>query len=52
MLPSSKEINQASNMAKFADTCIEMLINDMVKMGAVQRRFTCKIAGGIADVFI
>lgn len=46
MLPSSKEITQNSNPAKFADTCIELMLNDMIKAGAVQRRMICKIAGG------
>lgn len=46
MLPSSKEIAQNSNPAKFADTCIDMMLKDMIKVGAVQRRLICKIAGG------
>ena len=46
MLPNSKEITQNSNPAKFADTCIEMMLQDMLKAGAVQRRMVCKIAGG------
>lgn len=46
MLPSSKEITQNSNPAKFADTCIDMMLKDMMKAGAIQRRMICKIAGG------
>ena len=46
MLPSSRELTQNSNPAKFADTCIEMMLADMIKIGAVQRRMICKIAGG------
>lgn len=46
MLPNSKEITQNSNPAKFADTCIDLMLKDMVKSGAVQKRLICKIAGG------
>jgi chemotaxis protein CheD len=46
MLPSSKTIKNNSNIAKFADTAIVKLIDDMKKQGAVSRRFVGKIAGG------
>jgi len=46
MLPSSKNIKNNSNKAKFADTAIEKLIEDMVKTGANKIRLTGKIAGG------
>ncbi|SHG93200.1 chemotaxis protein CheD [Tepidibacter thalassicus] len=46
MLPSSKEIKNNSNKAKFADTAIEELITDMIKKGASKNRLTAKIAGG------
>ena len=46
MLPSSKTIKNNSNIAKFADTAIVKLIDDMKKQGAVSRRLVGKIAGG------
>ncbi len=46
MLPSSKEIKNNANKAKFADTALEELLNEMVKMGASRNRLIAKIAGG------
>ncbi len=46
MLPSSKEIKNNTNEAKFADTGIELLIEKMVKEGAIKELLTAKIAGG------
>ena len=46
MLPSSESIKNNSNIAKFADTAIVKLVDDMVKAGANRRRFVAKIAGG------
>ncbi len=46
MLPSSTEIKNNSNKAKFADTAIEILVDDMVNLGANRGRITAKIAGG------
>lgn len=46
MLPSSMEIKNNSNKAKFADTGIELLIEEMVKLGARKRNIVAKIAGG------
>jgi len=46
MLPDSKQIKNNANKAKFADTAIEIMINDMIKLGASQSRLTAKIAGG------
>ncbi len=46
MLPSSTEIKNNGNKAKFADTAIEMLILDMVGLGADRNRITAKMAGG------
>lgn len=46
MLPSSKTIKNNSNVAKFADTAIVKLIDDMVKVGVSKRRLVGKIAGG------
>ncbi len=45
MLPSSKEITKG-NPAKFADTCIEMMLGDLYKLGAVKARLKAKMAGG------
>lgn len=46
MLPSSNEIRNNSNKAKFADTGIEMLIEKMVKLGANTENIVAKLAGG------
>ena len=46
MLPSSLQIKNNSNAAKFADTGILKLLEDMQKIGAVKNRIVCKIAGG------
>lgn len=46
MLPSSLQIKNNSNVAKFADTGIVKLLEDMQKLGAKKNRIVCKIAGG------
>lgn len=46
MLPCSSQIKNNSNRAKFADTGINMLIEEMVKQGANESKLTAKIAGG------
>ena len=46
MLPSSAQIKNNSNIAKFADTGIVKLIEDMIKMGAKRSKLVSKIAGG------
>lgn len=46
MLPSSKEISNNSNIAKFADTGIEETVRLMKKMGADTSKLVAKIAGG------
>lgn len=46
MLPSSQQIKNNSNPAKFADTAIELLIKEMVNQGAMVGRISAKIAGG------
>ena len=46
MLPSSKTVNNNSNIAKFADTGVVELVKQMEKSGAVKRRMVAKIAGG------
>lgn len=46
MLPSSEQAKNNSNIAKFADTAIVQLVEDMVKLGARKERITAKLAGG------
>lgn len=45
MLPSSSQ-GKSGNDAKFADTAIPWLIEEMKKLGADKSRLTAKIAGG------
>lgn len=46
MLPDSTKIKNNSNKAKFADTAIDQVIKDMVKLGANKNRLVAKLAGG------
>lgn len=46
MLPDSTKIRNNENKAKFADTGIAELVNQMVKNGASKARLVAKIAGG------
>lgn len=46
MLPSSHEIKNNSNIAKFVDSSLIKLIKDMIVLGARQERLVAKIAGG------
>lgn len=46
MLPESGEIRSNMNRYKFADTGIEDLVNDIVKLGGLRARLVAKIAGG------
>lgn len=46
MLPSSQLSKNNSNIAKFADTAIDKLLQDMKKMGAKKEHIVAKIAGG------
>lgn len=46
MLPDSTQVRQNQNRAKFADTGIDYLIEQMEKEGALKSRLTAKIAGG------
>ncbi|HHV65661.1 MAG TPA: chemotaxis protein CheD [Peptococcaceae bacterium] len=46
MLPNSRESKATGNPAKYADTCLEMLLEDLLKMGAVKSRLKAKMAGG------
>lgn len=46
MLPDSTQIRNNSNLAKFADTGIQKLYDDMISAGANKSRMVAKIAGG------
>ncbi len=46
MLPDSTAIKNNTNIAKFADTGITELLNQMLAMGASKARIVAKIAGG------
>jgi len=50
MLPSSIQARSNTNLAKFADTAIVKLVEEMEKLGANTRNITAKIAGG-AEMF-
>lgn len=46
MLPSSQQARNNQNRAKFADSGIEMVLEEMAKYGANTSRLVAKIAGG------
>jgi chemotaxis protein CheD len=46
MLPSSLQIKNNDNNAKFADTAIVQLLDEMIKLGASRRNIVAKLAGG------
>ncbi|BCK00141.1 chemotaxis protein CheD [Anaerocolumna chitinilytica] len=46
MLPDSTKIKNNENIAKFADTGIDALIQKMIYIGANKNRLVAKIAGG------
>jgi chemotaxis protein CheD len=46
MLPDSTQARSTENPAKFADTCLPLMLADMIKLGAVKSRVVAKIAGG------
>lgn len=46
MLPDSKQARSTENPAKFADTALPLMLNEMQKLGALKSRVTAKIAGG------
>lgn len=48
MLPDSRQVKRKANAAKFVDTAIEKLIEEMVELGAKRKRIVSKIAGGSA----
>lgn len=46
MLPDSTKLKNNSNIAKFGDTGIRELLDQIIREGAAQRRLVAKIAGG------
>lgn len=46
MLPDSTKIKNNENKAKFADTGIQELLDNMLKLGAMRSKIVAKIAGG------
>lgn len=46
MLPSSLQARVNNNPAKFADTAIDKMLVDMLKLGARKEKIVAKLAGG------
>ena len=46
MLPSIDKGRSKENTAKFADTGIKLLVEEMIKKGAAMKRLEAKVAGG------
>ncbi len=46
MLPSSAQSRNRTNVAKFADTAVVKLVEDMIKLGASRKHLVAKLAGG------
>ena len=46
MLPDSTQARSSDNPAKFADTCLPLMLSEMQKIGAIKNRILAKIAGG------
>ncbi len=46
MLPDSIQSRASENPAKFADTGIPLMVDEVVKLGAARSRLVAKIAGG------
>ncbi|MBP2642445.1 MAG: cheD [Firmicutes bacterium] len=46
MLPDSTQARSTENPAKFADTCLPIMLAELIKGGAIKSRITAKIAGG------
>jgi chemotaxis protein CheD len=46
MLPTIENARFTDNCAKFADSGIPYLVEEMMRIGAVRRRLVAKIAGG------
>lgn len=45
MLPNSRE-SLKGNPAKYADTCLELMLSELYKLGVTKNRLKAKIAGG------
>lgn len=45
MLPNSRD-NMKGNPAKYADTCLAMMLGELTKLGVVKTRLKAKMAGG------
>ena len=46
MLPDSQQIRNNTNKAKFADSAMKMLLEELMRVGAQKSKMTAKIAGG------
>ncbi|ALM75342.1 chemotaxis protein CheD [Thermococcus barophilus] len=46
LLPEAEHYGRRGNLAKYVDTGLQLLVRDMVKLGALQRRLEAKIFGG------
>ena len=46
MLPDSNQARASDNPAKFADTGLPLMLNDVLSLGASKARLVAKIAGG------
>ncbi|MDR3563779.1 MAG: chemotaxis protein CheD [Negativicutes bacterium] len=46
MLPDSTQARSAENPAKFADTALPLMLDELQKLGASRAKITAKIAGG------
>lgn len=46
MLPDSTQARSADNLAKFADTALPVMLNEIIKLGGLKARIIAKIAGG------
>ena len=46
MLPDSQQARSSDNPAKFADTALPLMVDDMIRLGAMRSRLKAKIAGG------
>ena len=46
MLPDSTQARATDNQAKFADTALPLLLDQVIRLGATKSRITAKIAGG------
>jgi len=46
MLPASRGKEREKNPAKFADTAVKFLVDELVRKGARLRNLRCKIVGG------